>query len=285
LDCYGVREWELLYGGSDWDAVIALMRLEGRLETACNNATDYSGLLRRRGWHGDVEQAIDYLLSERERGEVLLGNVPEGDAALVALESRGGLIRTREVGSWCLELPSSSVKWPGEGCSTSVRTAKRALARAVRDGAKVEFTQDRGDFAFDEMVGIHTRLWESRGQAGNFGDERRVRFVDRILDSDIDWLLGRMCMNGQTIAYRLGFFGRDRFYAWNCGYDPEFARVSAGSALVYAELEEVRRRPEIRTYDFLRGDEEWKSHWAKRREIVVYGRVRSTEEGREYADG
>jgi len=69
--------------------------------------------------------------------------------------------------------------------------------------------------------------------------------------------------DGQVIAAIYGFFDKDRFWFYQSGFQPAWARFSPGSLILeFAVSEAIRHGATV--FDFLRGDESYKAEWGAR---------------------
>jgi CelD/BcsL family acetyltransferase involved in cellulose biosynthesis len=135
--------------------------------------------------------------------------------------------------------------------------AKRLLSR----GAIIRHTTEINEDTVRQMVSIHTRRWELKGEEGNFGDPRRVAFVRLLTESAFPILFSTMWIDAELIAYRFGPYDRLTYYDWNTGFAPVFKRFSPGSVLLASVFDHLRGM-RISRLDFLRGDETYKLAWA-----------------------
>ncbi|NWG13112.1 MAG: GNAT family N-acetyltransferase [Acidobacteria bacterium] len=82
------------------------------------------------------------------------------------------------------------------------------------------------------------------------------------------WLfLGVLEANGRTVASQYAFRWRNKVFHYQTGFDPEFERYSVG-LISTGFMIETAIGEKLTEYDFLRGREDYKYHWAKQeREI------------------
>jgi CelD/BcsL family acetyltransferase involved in cellulose biosynthesis len=120
--------------------------------------------------------------------------------------------------------------------------------------------------ALDVLFELHSSRWRTRGQDGvlsktaiqEFHRDVARQFLQR------DWLRLYVLRIGQDIvAASYGFCLRGKSYYYIGGFDPHFAKLSPGALIVgYAITDAVREQ--ARTFDFLRGAEDYKYKWGAR---------------------
>jgi CelD/BcsL family acetyltransferase involved in cellulose biosynthesis len=71
-------------------------------------------------------------------------------------------------------------------------------------------------------------------------------------------------LNGRPAAYQIDFDFKNTIWIYNCAYAREFQQFSPGSILMARAIEDAFRRGRTEC-DFLRGQEEYKSHWTSER--------------------
>jgi CelD/BcsL family acetyltransferase involved in cellulose biosynthesis len=98
-------------------------------------------------------------------------------------------------------------------------------------------------FTGEQLIGFHSSLVREISKKG--------------------WLWLKFLKNeDQIIAAFYGFvFGRHLFY-YQMGFDPEWEKYSPGTVLLYEVIQEAFSK-NIKEFDFLRGDETYKSRWAE----------------------
>lgn len=107
-----------------------------------------------------------------------------------------------------------------------------ALMRASRDG-KNEFLTPAMEAFFRDLAATFAALGFAR--------------------------LSTLSLDGQTTAMLLSFENAGTTYLYNSGYDPELASLAVGLLSKAYAVEDAIARGK-RTFDFLRGDEEYKHH-------------------------
>jgi CelD/BcsL family acetyltransferase involved in cellulose biosynthesis len=114
-----------------------------------------------------------------------------------------------------------------------------------------------------EMMRLHQEKWHALGKPGGFPDEQAVAFHQAIAArmAARGWLWLFRLVIGEAVAaieYAYAFDGR--VYAYASGVNFALADYSPGQVLMEHMIGEAIRQG-MHTYDFLRGDEEYKFFW------------------------
>lgn len=143
----------------------------------------------------------------------------------------------------------------------------------MTSGAQIRIGATYSDELLGEMVAVHTRRWNLKGQPGNFADTRRAEFIRGLLrDSAIPAQVSTLVCDDVLLAYRISFLWNSTLAAWNSGMNPDYAQHSPGNVLLAAEMQNALVAG-LDTYDLLRGDEAYKSRWANETDSVCTYRV------------
>lgn len=142
---------------------------------------------------------------------------------------------------------------------------RNARSRTQREGeARIERANSANAPEFmDDLVCLHTIRWNVLDQNGVLSDSRLLDFhrgVAPALLQDGLLRLYRMRLNERTIAAIYAFFHRETVFCYLQGFDPQFSRLSPGTQLMFAVIEDAVKLG-LRRFDFLRGEEGYKLHW------------------------
>jgi CelD/BcsL family acetyltransferase involved in cellulose biosynthesis len=253
--------------------------------------SDYLTILSTREHEPVVAKAVaEWLLVAAHAGEESSGNrwdllelegVSAEDAmvrSLVSHLAEGGctIHRGRHEHCWQVTLPDRLQDYLRQLSKSQAKRARRFLRR-LNDNEQIAFHRNvdadpgRG---VDVLIELHQRRQRSLGQAGCFACDRFtqfVRLVARQLHSagalDLCWLEWQ----GKPVAINFNVVSHETVYSYQSGLEPSLLEHSPGHLLYLAEIQDAIRRG-YRTYDFLRGDEAYKSHWGA--EAVPLVRVR-----------
>jgi CelD/BcsL family acetyltransferase involved in cellulose biosynthesis len=219
--------------------------------------------------HGSTNQADQ---TDDDRWDRLdFVGVDAGDAVFNCL-----LAQLREVGNlvhfcpamntWRLELPPT---WD-EFLSRLSKQHRNRLRRADRtyfqtgqvQVKRVDSADDWSTF-FEILLDLHGRRWNNKGLPGAFASPRFAAFHREI---SANWsasglaTLAWLEMDGKPLAVEYRLHGDGVMYAYQSGMDTERLDVRPGEL---ANMWAIRNALEQgqHHYDFLRGDEEYKSRW------------------------
>ena len=113
---------------------------------------------------------------------------------------------------------------------------------------------------------MHRKRWSDKGQTmrGLFATAERGAFLNDVVESmnpKGNIRLSFVTADDEPIFGVLGFEFRRRYYYFRPAMDPAFNKYSPGHILIYYILMECQKRG-ITEFDFLRGQESYKSIWA-----------------------
>lgn len=126
--------------------------------------------------------------------------------------------------------------------------------------------------AFDIFLALHKERWEAEGQGGAFEDPAMEAlhrdFAAQALERG--WLrLGMMSLDGRIVFSTYGFMIGDRYYLYQQGGTTDFAQFNLGYAALTFCLEDACENGAT-SFEFLRGEADYKLHWAKERRHLSY---------------
>jgi CelD/BcsL family acetyltransferase involved in cellulose biosynthesis len=140
----------------------------------------------------------------------------------------------------------------------------RALQRlGAVDFETVECGAEIGE-AFDELLRLHCARFLARGSSSAFSDQRVEPFHRAVLQSLSDAGSARihlLKLRGEAIAAVYVLTAGTRTFFYQSGMNPDYGRYSVGSLLIRFAIEDAIRN-QCTEFDFLRGDESYKSQWA-----------------------
>ena len=129
--------------------------------------------------------------------------------------------------------------------------------------------------AFDRFLHLHEKRWANSGGSELSGHPRLVSFQRQIVNDLAAAGLVRfdeLWLDGECRSSIYGLDNGRTFYYYNSGYDLDFANLSVGLVLLGLSVKAAVERGST-LFDFLRGDETYKSDWANRRTEVVNMRI------------
>ena len=263
---------------------LRLLRLVGGVEVA-----DYLDIIAPVDRVREVWVALlDYLLEHHDWDAIDLHSLPEFSPSrevLTELAEQMGLSAEVVTEDVCpvLELPGD---W--ETYLMSLRKKDRhELRRKVRklegrDDARWYLVKTGDPAELEKGMRAFIALHRSSGldKAQFMDDHRAEGFMEMAAwMSKSGWLdLAILAVHDEPAAAYLSFNYDGRLYLYNSGYDPKFAAYSAGVALLAYRIHKAILQG-IKTFDFLRGDEEYKYDFGAKDTYVYRAVLRVTSDG------
>jgi CelD/BcsL family acetyltransferase involved in cellulose biosynthesis len=167
--------------------------------------------------------------------------------------------------SYQLWLPSNWSEYMKSLGSSTKRKAKKLLARIDSNECRFYQCSDPSTVSasIDTLKQLHQMRRQTLGQAGSYSDPRFEPFLREAVD-----LLARRhsvrvqwCeVNGKAVAMHLLLQGTETLYMYQSGIDPSLMDLEPGHSLTIAAIRQAIEE-NFSAYDFLRGDEKYKSYW------------------------
>jgi CelD/BcsL family acetyltransferase involved in cellulose biosynthesis len=258
--------------------------------------SDHLGVLVRRDLEAGVRRELSQRLArairtefaELEGGPVRwrefeFDGVDRADQATATflddLRTAGMITLPRSVpAAWRIDLPES---WEAflERLSKGHRKQVRRLERTLNDSGRAVWRTVRSPEelprGLEILVDLHQRRRRSLGEPGRFASELFRNFIfavaERLLRAGA-LRLGWLELDGSPAAVEFHARAGETIFAYQSGLDPERLDDEPGRLAFVAVLREAIAEG-VRTFDLLRGDEPYKSHWRARPEPLVRWQV------------
>ena len=144
------------------------------------------------------------------------------------------------------------------------RDLRQARNRSEAAGIAIERADSETlDCMIDDLLRLHGKRWQSRGEAGVLAEPEVQRFHRRAARAMLCaglLRLSRLRIGGKVAAVYYGFLSGGRAYAYLGGFDPELPRLSPGAQIIGHAIEEAIAEG-ASEFHFLRGDEAYKYAW------------------------
>ena len=228
--------------------------------------------IARPGWEACVTNAFcDRLLADGSIGgldlQPLNGGSPTSEHLTEALRSRAhGLVRCVEHSHTpTLPLPDSTIAFLASQSANYRKKVRECENRCERDlAARMRVTATPAELERDmaALVLLHRKRWKRRSRS--FRSRQYLTFHQRIaaLMLEQEWLRLFSFEAGDTrLASLYCFFYGGRYYFYQSGRDPRFARQRVGFVLMHRAILHAIGEG-ARVFDFLRGREDYKYQWA-----------------------
>ncbi|MGE3508288.1 MAG: GNAT family N-acetyltransferase [Vicinamibacterales bacterium] len=214
---------------------------------------------------------VEFLTQDPGVGAIELRPMPEHSPMLLALQvafgSQSGVMDcTYDAACPMMQLPATPEAFVAGQSRNYRKKVGEYHRRAERDlGATLRRAGSVDDVRHDmrQLASLHQLRWG--GRSGSFRSPEYLTFHEALAQTFFDrgWLrLFALESAGRPLAmtYCFAYAGRYSFY--QSGRDPEFARYRVGLLLMHLVVQEAIRDG-ASVFDFLRGEEEYKFHWAK----------------------
>jgi len=250
--------------------------LGGRILTLCGNLetfTDHVNIISRTVNVGrSYERVIEYLLKDYKDWDVLfLSHMSDTDSLLEALNKFHLHYEVKKITTApYIPLTGSFDDYMSRFNGKHRHNIKRLWNRLKQQyGVTFSMYSIEGenqfslDWYLDELFRLHELRKESTNTQSTFKGNRIKSFHYNVARkfSDKGWLrLGALLQDGKAIAVGYGFSFEKQFNYYQSGLDPSWEKHSVGSTLL---LELIKKACEegCVEFDFLRGDESYKSTW------------------------
>jgi CelD/BcsL family acetyltransferase involved in cellulose biosynthesis len=171
----------------------------------------------------------------------------------------------------CPWIDLSKFKSPEEflpSLRTSLRQDLRRQQRRISETGEIQFlvfteaTEVEAQQELSAFLIAHKRRWPMAYKAPHF-HELLIKFG---LPAKIVHF-STLRINGNALAWHLSFIYRDRIYSYMPAQEEAFGNLSPGKVLLLKCIEDsIARR--LNVYDFLRGEESYKSIWTDKAESL-----------------
>jgi CelD/BcsL family acetyltransferase involved in cellulose biosynthesis len=242
--------------------------------------SDYLGILARPGWE---QAALDAIASavwahRREWDYIELKDAQDGPtlAGLCARLEAMGMSASKTPAFVChyIPLPPSFDAYLAGVCiglRSNYRRRWRVLER--KGPAEVVTLSDTAGLErnFPELLRLHRKRFEQREQESAFTRSGVPAFHADALRALAARGWARLFLlqaSGQTVAALYGFSMGKTFQFYQCGMDPAWLNLGVGQLLVGSSIQEAIRAGHAE-FDFLRGDEPYKTQWAEQSRRTV----------------
>ncbi|HEV8660972.1 MAG TPA: GNAT family N-acetyltransferase [Thermoanaerobaculia bacterium] len=143
-----------------------------------------------------------------------------------------------------------------------LRYYRRSLEREGRLSIESPTAESLDDF-MKALFELHAARWKKRGLPGMLAaeiDQSFHREVARGMLAAASLRMYSMRINDRVVAIFYGFAHHDTVYYYLSGYDPSLEKFSPGTVIVAHAIEQALRDG-AKSFDFLRGAEEYKYAW------------------------
>jgi CelD/BcsL family acetyltransferase involved in cellulose biosynthesis len=195
------------------------------------------------------------------------------------LESVGSRVEREEAAAcWRVAFPATWDEYLAKR-SKQARNRLRSAHRTWIETGKVvlrsSLSAGEAERAFDVLVDLHQRRWESRGLPGCFSSKPFLDFhrdVWKSFSAAGKALIWWLEANGKPLAADYALLSGDAMCGYQSGIDPEQLEMQPGQLMNLVALRTALEEG-YKAYDFLRGDEPYKAHLGAERHPMLTARV------------
>ncbi len=227
-----------------------------------------------------IQEIVRTVLSHRKHWDYIeLADCDADSATLAELRCQLKTAGLREDATCRPERPYAALAPDfGEFLSTigaSVRYNFRRRLRNFQRAGRVEVICLAENSAirkhFIDLMRLHRMRFDQIGKLSTFRDNQLLEFHTRLLErmASRPWpRLYLLQLDGQTVASLYGFSVGSRFSFYQSGMDPQWSKLSPGLLMLGCSIEHIIETGH-NEFDFLRGTQSYKLHWAKYRRKAV----------------
>jgi CelD/BcsL family acetyltransferase involved in cellulose biosynthesis len=249
-----------------------VLQLVGGVEVS-----DYLDLVVARSRQEEACEALWRALAGEQWDMLDLHNVPASSSSIERLTTLAGASGAFEVAESLeevcpvIELPSTWDQYLSSLNKKQRHEIRRKLRKADRE-AEVHWYYAEDPVSLDaevqDFVSLHRK---SAGEKKDFMDKRMQEFFRQVARATFErgWLrLAFLTIDGVKAAAMFCFEYGDAFLVYNSGYDPQLSPSLSSGIVLLAHCIQDAIEKELRVFDFLRGEEEYKYRFGGQRTEV-----------------
>ncbi len=237
-------------------------------DEADSTCIEYNSILSFPDFQEIVAKALGEYLQKRFWDEFIINGIVD-DSPLLSVITRIGNNEVSVKPSYFVDL--SRVRVDAGGFSSflssntrqQIRRAER-LYEQVYGACSLRFpkTVPEALEIFEQLVELHQTAWRERGRSGVFGSVRFSEFHKRLIGELFEY--GRVMIieasaGTDVFGVLYGFIDRGRIYFYQSGFRYETdRRMKPGLLMHYMVIRHYSEAGELREYDFLAGDSQYK---------------------------
>lgn len=164
------------------------------------------------------------------------------------------LARVRERGDYLCLLSSNT--------RSQIRRTRRLYCQRGELRLNPARSVEDAEATYDELLRLHRRMWELRGQQSNFDTRYVQAFHHRLIRRRFaagEIQLLRLTVNGETVGCLYNLLYKGRAYAYQSGFRLEADNRLKPGLLCHSEAIESNAEAELQSYELLAGDGQYKS--------------------------
>lgn len=264
----------LLVWRTQWVRGIPLRRVylncagENEADSTC---LEFNSLLSLPEYEQQVAEALVTFLRSRKWDELLAPGAVEQDAIRI-LASSLGANEVTEVPSYCIDF--SRFRDPPIDFLSSLSSKTRHNVRRTQreyeeiSGActlRIAQSTEEALVMLRQMAELHQARWEGRGQPGAFHSRKFTEFHEALIRQAFDRILMfRVQAGNEVVGLQYAFLSRGWVYFYQCGFSYTLGRRrTPGLLTMCLTISHCLARPELKGFDFMASDVEYKRSLAR----------------------
>jgi len=249
------------------------------LENICAQECDYSGVILTEKQDECAVVLLDYLgkLVKEENLVIRVSHIPDNADFLITLRNQypsfsGSLSINERLISSCpyIDLPATWDEYYDNLHKNGRKKAKRIKRemQAMQENNELQFKKHtQGDNIQDQLqilFRLHQKRWKERNISSKFSIPEVREFYEDVSEAFIEnnWMdLSFLYIDGNVVSAGWGFRYFNQFYYMTSTFDPEHSNHNLGHIHTLQLIEEAIDNG-LSRFDFLKGDEFFKTYWA-----------------------
>ncbi|MCS7264701.1 MAG: GNAT family N-acetyltransferase [Armatimonadetes bacterium] len=234
--------------------------------------SDYSDFLVRKGFQDSAKLIWQWLFANCSLWDIIaLHELPSNSqtiSALKRIQIPDGIRVSVLAGEIChrISFDNHFASWR-EQVSQSLREQLKRRERQILRNFSVQFSlaqsSEEVEKVMSQLFALHRLRWGQLGQTGVFIFPKvrqfHIEFAKKALSRG--WLkLHRLDLDGSIAAAYYAFKLGDYSGFYSCGFNPKFTRYSVGKVLLAKVIDDAQKEG-AKVFDFMRGDENYKSEF------------------------
>jgi len=241
-----------------------------RVRVLCSLGTpdiDVGGIIVRDGNPQIYAALFDHLIAQKTLWDILELNEfmldgPEIDQLISTFRNAGFAKHQKNSRHFYLPIQGDWQNFMGR-LSQNLRGDLRRKIRRIEKRSRLTFNRQVGcEVSWQDILTIFEINTHGRYPHVYRSEEERL-FHRELLELMFNkgWLdVFLLYLDDQPVAYRYGFTYNNKFEDWRNGFNTQFSELSVGKVLLMMAIEDCFKRGYYEI-DFLRGDENYKTHW------------------------
>ena len=246
---------------------------------------DHLDVLAAKGREGEVLSACLAKLDDLEWDVLDLDGMQRDCPTVIALAERhpanrevGGVVRDGRLRFVCPHIPLTGTYddfLGGLGRRENLKRREKWLQRQPGVSFEIATTPEATPRAMDQFFQLHDARWAAEGGSDGLPDARFPPFhraATMLLAEQGKLRISTLLAARRPVASVYGVTHGKTFFYYQSGYEPRWAGKSVGLILLARTVKDAFEAG-LRDFDFLRGNESYKTQWARAERWTVQLRL------------